>query len=100
MLVITPSGPANEGQAYSLSCDLTGHESLAVTQRTFQWNRLTPTFQDDVSSTTALSFTPLSHSDGGEYRCTATITSPYLSGDHSISRTETIIFSRKLLFQL
>ena len=92
MLVITPSGPAAiEGEAYSLSCDLMGDESLSVSNRRFRWDRLTPTYQWGIHYNRILSFDPLSRDDGGKYRCTTTITSPYLlTSTRTISRANTI----------
>ena len=92
--MITPSGPANEGQAYSLSCDLMGDESLAVR---FRWDRLTPTLELGIYDERVLSFDPLSSDDEGQYRCTTTITSSYLTSTHSKNVIETITVIRKLL---
>ena len=92
MLVITPNGSANEGQAYSLSCELTGDESLAVIMRHFQWETLTSRAQVDEHN---LLFDPLSRDDQGEYRCTTTITSPYLTGNHSRTMVKNIVVKCK-----
>ena len=94
---ITPSSSeANEGQAYSLSCDIMGDESLDVTQQIIRWDRLTPQVQTSIHDGRVLSFDPLSHDDEGLYRCTTTITSPYLTNTRSQLGEFTFIANRKL----
>ena len=92
-LVITPSGPTIERQAYSLSCDLTGDESLAVTNRRFRWDRLT--FQEGILQERILTFNSLTRDDEGQYRCTTTITSLYLNRTRSENALATISVNRK-----
>ena len=94
-LAITPSGPASEGQTFSLSCDLIGDESLAVTNRRFRWDRETPTFQKGIHTGQTLSFNPLSRDDDGQYRCTTTINSTYLTATRTEITAETITVNRK-----
>ena len=91
MLVITPSGSPIEGQTYSLTCDLMGDESLDVSESRFRWDRLAPMFQKGILRAPTLSFTPLTVADAGDYRCTNTITSPYLILVRTQSRTATVI---------
>ena len=79
MLVITPNGSPIEGQIYSLTCDLMGDETLNVTER-FRWDKLTPAPKNcSIIHAATLSFTPLTVADAGDYMCTNTITSPYLT---------------------
>ena len=94
-LVITPNGSPNEGQTYSLTCDLMGDESLAVTATNIRWDRLTPTFQHGIHRTATLSFTPLSRIDGGQYRCTTNIMSPYTTNSPTRICTTTLTVNRK-----
>ena len=78
-LVITSNGSPTEGQTYSLTCDLMGDEALDVTESSIRWDRLTPTPHYGISQAATLSFTSLTVADAGDYRCTNTITSPYLT---------------------
>ena len=95
-LVITTSGSLNEGQTYSLTCDLMGDESLDVTATSIRWDRLTPTFQRGIHQTATLSFTTLSRNNEGQYRCTTNITSLYTT--NNLTEVETMSFTviRKL----
>ena len=88
--VITPNGSLVEGQTYSLTCDLMGDESLNVTVSSIRWDRLTPTFQMGILQAPTLSFTPLTAADAGDYRCTNTITSPYLTGTSTETQMTTV----------
>ena len=92
-LVISPSGSPTEGQAYSLTCDLMGDESLDVTDadNRFRWDRLTPSLRSAVTRTATLSFTSLGLADAGEYECTNNINSPYLTGSITLTATFTVI---------
>ena len=78
-MVVTASGLPIEGQTYSLTCDLMGDESLAVTQRSIRWDRVTPTPQMGIHRTNTLTFNPLRRDDEGQYRCTTNIITPYLN---------------------
>ena len=89
-LVFSTSGPPNEGQTYSLTCDLMGDESLAVTATSIRWDRLTPNFTMAVHKGATVSFTPLSRNDEGQYRCTTNIMSPYTT--RSLTEVETTSF--------
>ena len=95
MLVITPSRPAVEGQAYSLTCDLMGDESLAVTETRIRWDRVTPTFMSEVFRGATYSFAALSRDDEGEYNCVTRITSPYLNSRSFLTQTVTISLTCK-----
>ena len=79
MLVITANGSPIEGQTYSLTCDLMGDEALAVTTTSIRWDRLTLTPRNGISQVATLSFPSLTVADAGDYRCTNTITSHYLT---------------------
>ena len=95
MLVITPNGSPIEGETYSLSCDLMGDESLDVTVSSIRWDRLTPTFKMGILREATLSFTPLTVADAGDYNCTNTITSPYLTSTRTETQTETVSVNGK-----
>ena len=91
-LVITPNGSLIEGETYSLTCDLTGDESLDVADvdNRFRWDRLTPTFQNGVLRAATLSFSSLNVADAGDYRCINTITSPYLTSTRTDTEMTTV----------
>ena len=95
MLVITHSGPAVEGEAYSLTCDLMGDESLAVTETVIRWDRVTQTVMSEVFRGATYFFALLSRDDEGEYNCVTRITSPYLNSSPVLIQRVTISLARK-----
>ena len=84
--VITASGQSIEGQSYSLTCEVRGDESLAVSSSTLRWDK------DGVetSRNPILTFNALSPDDEAEYRCTSTISSPYLIETRTVTTTMTV----------
>ena len=90
--VIKAIGQPLEGQNYLLTCDFEGDERLPNSTIEFQWHDSSMM----LSQSANLSFSPLRRNSSGEYRCTATITSPYLTGRHTRSRTEMLTVTRKL----
>ena len=74
-----------------------GDESLDVAgaNNLFQWDRLTPTFQSGIHQTATLSFTSLTLADAGNYTCTNTITSLYLSSSRTVTRMTTVSVNGK-----
>ena len=68
-----------------------GDESLDVTATSIRWDRFTPNLQMAVHRGATLSFTPLSHDDEGQYRCTTNIMSPYTT--NSLTKRETTSFT-------
>ena len=90
---ITANGQPNEGQSYSLTCAVNGDESLAGTSRTFQWDRVGGS--GSVSQSSVLTFNTLSRDDDGEYRCTSTFTSPYLT-NITLTATTMVTVNREL----
>ncbi len=78
-LTLAPSPMA--GQSYSLTCTLTGGDSLSPTI-SYQFTQDNPGHTGvvgGVSTTPTLTFSPLMLSNGGQYSCQATITSPHLN---------------------
>ena len=94
-LVFSTSGPPNEGQSYSLTCDLMGDESLAVSATSIRWDRLTPNFMMAVHRGATLSFTSLSRDDEGQYMCTTNIMSPYTTSSQTEMETTSFTVIRK-----
>ena len=94
---IRASGFTDEGSNYTLTCTINGDESLAATNRTFQWERV-DSMDDMVQGTMAddtLTFNPLSRDDAGEYRCNVSFDSPYLIGTHYVMTSFNITVTGK-----
>ena len=64
---------------------------MADVDNRFRWDRLTPSFQSEVTRNPTLSFTPLSPANAGQYECTNNINSPYLTGSTTFTATFTVI---------
>ena len=79
ILTLAPSPMA--GQSYSLTCALTGGESLtpSITYQFTQDNSGQAGVVGGVLTTPTLTFNPLMLSNSGQYSCQATITSPHLN---------------------
>ena len=77
----TGGAPIVGGSSYSLTCDHHAPQSLMVT---VQSALRTP----DGTTITSLphTFNPLRVTDGGQYRCTATVSSPYLNDDFTATQ--------------
>ena len=88
-VTITSSGQPTEGQRYVLTCYINGIDQSLSASITYQWDRVGSNFSPSTSQ--QLIFNPLRYSDGGQYRCTVTISSPYLTGTHRPTNVETII---------
>ena len=65
-----------EGQRYTLTCAVRGDELLAPTNRRFQWDKGSST---GIHNGATLTFNQLRPDDAGDYRCTASFDSPYLT---------------------
>ena len=81
--VITASGQPDEGQSYSLTCEVRGDEQLAVSSSTLQWYKKGRKYSQNLT----LTFNPLRRDDAGGYRCTSTFSSPYLTGSRTVTQT-------------
>ena len=73
---------------------MNGDESLAVTSRSFQWDRVGGS--GSVSQSSVLTFNTLSRDDDGEYMCTSTFTSPYLTNTQTVTATTMVTINREL----
>ena len=93
----TASGSTDEGSNYTLTCTVNGDESLAATNRTFQWERVDS--MDDMLRGTlvddTLTFNPLSRDDAGVYRCNVSFDSPYLIGTRYVMTSFNITVTSK-----
>ena len=74
-----------------------GDESLDVTERRIRWDKLTPTYQHGIHRGPTLSFSSLKRPNEGEYRCTQTITSPYLLSTHTEAHIKEIVVVGKFV---
>ena len=86
-------GTPTVGKSYSLNCTVTGADRLNPTI-TYQW------FKDStvVSGETTLSFSSLSLSDAGQYRCDVTVSSTLLSQPITkMSNTQDLTLQSKLV---
>ena len=86
--VITASGQPNEGQSYSLTCEVRGDENLAPTEQRFRWDEVG--VSSGISRVATLTFGPLRPDDAGEYRCTSTFSSPYLTDSRTVTQKRTL----------
>ena len=75
-----------EGQRYTLTCAVRGDELLAPTNRIFQWDKGSRT---GIHNEANLTFNQLRPDDAGDYRCTASFNSTYLTRTQRV--TETVI---------
>ena len=97
---ITASGSTDEGSNYTLTCTINGDESLAATNRTFQWERvgsMDDMLQDPMANDT-LTFNLLHRDDAGVYRCNTSFDSPYLIGTHYVMTSFNIMVTSKCKF--
>ena len=91
--VITASGQPNEGQSYSLTCEVRGDERLAPTRQRFRWDKVGES--SNISRVATFTFNPLRRDDAGVYRCTSTFFSPYLTGSRTLTRTIVVTVNRE-----
>jgi hypothetical protein len=82
------------GQAYSLSCSLTGITDIYIV--TYQWFKGLASNGTQLTDTSQLQFSPLRASDAGLYTCRATVNSVQIEETLSATYTVTII-SRKCI---
>ena len=76
------------GSMYSLNCTVTGAEGLTDSTTNYQWFKNGEVVSGQIMET--LSFASLSFSDAGGYTCQATVMSSLLSGNITMSSTDTV----------
>ena len=91
--IITTSGAFDEGASISLTCEVIGDERLAVSFSTFRWDK----DGREYSRNPTLTFNPLRRDDAGEYRCTSTFFSPYLTGSRTVTQTIVVTVNSKYI---
>ena len=69
-----------EGQRYTLTCAVSGDEFLAPTNRRFQWDT-------GIHNGATLTFNPIRPGDSGDYRCTASFDTRFLTGTQRVTET-------------
>ena len=79
------------GQSYFLTCGITGAENLSPSIA-YQW---TNNNGDQIGTNEIFSFSSLRFSDAGRYACRATVSSPYLSGNISMTGTHDVKIQSK-----
>ena len=82
--VITVEGRPVEGRRYTLTCAVGGDELLAPTNRRFQWVKDRST---RINNRATLTFNQLRPDDVGDYRCTASFDTPFLSETQTVTET-------------
>ena len=88
-------GTPTVGESYSLTCTVTGADRLNPTI-TYQWFKDNTVVSGETQST--LSFSSLSLSDAGQYRCDVTVSSTLLSQPITkMSNTQDLTLQSKLV---
>ena len=91
-------GTPTVGESYSLNCTATGADRLNATI-TYQWFKDNTMISGETQST--LSFSSLSLSDAGQYRCDVTVSSTLLSQPvMNMSNTQDLTLQSKYNFSL
>ena len=80
MTVSATGAPIVGGTNYSLTCDHDAPQSLNATVQS------TLTTGGTMLTSLPRTFNPLLVTDGGQYSCTATVSSPYLTGDFTATQ--------------
>ena len=97
MISSTPTGNAVVGQSYSLSCSVSGADSLSPTSTTYRWYNESDDPRSQVgTNSSAYAFTLVQLYHAGQYTCEVTITSPYLNAALSQSMMRDINVQSKL----
>ena len=95
---IVSGGTPTVGERYSLTCTVTGADRLNPTI-TYRWFNGT-TLVSVVQQSETLSFSSLSLSDAGEYRCDVTVSSTLLSQPiTNMSNTQDLTLQSKNKFR-
>ena len=88
-------GTPTVGESYSLTCTVTGADQLNATI-TYKWFKNNTMVSGETQST--LSFSSLSLSDAGQYRCDVTVNSTLLSQSIiKMSNTQDLTLQSKLV---
>ena len=95
--MITPTGTAAVGQSYTLTCSVSGADSLSPTSTTYRWyNGSSETGSQIGTNSSTYALTRLRPYHAGQYTCEVTIASPFLNADLSGSMMRSITLQSKL----
>lgn len=85
---LSASGSFTAGQTYTLNCtaNVHGGENLS-TITTITWTQPSGNVTSGIGSSLSLSIEPLRLSDAGNYTCTTSVSSPFLTGLQNSSGT-------------
>ncbi len=86
--MVTPSGSPMAGQSFTLTCSLTGGDSLSPTV-SYQWRR----GESLLTNSPTFHFDSLYLSDTGQYRCVVRLSSSQLNQEHTVTETYSIDFA-------
>ncbi len=85
-VAVSGDGTLTEGSPYTLTCTVSGHQSLMATV-TYQWSSSLQGQTDGMNYT----FNPIDRDDNGTYTCQVTISSPLLNSDIIVEQDSTKI---------
>ena len=90
-VTVSGSGTPTEGSPFTLTCTVSGHQSLMATV-TYQWSRSSGSLQGPTNGMT-YTFNPIDRDDNGTYTCQVTISSPLLNSDIAEQDSTTLLVS-------
>ena len=94
--MITPTSTAAVGQqGYSLTCSVSGADSLSPTSTTYRWYNESSNPRSQVGTASTYTFTRLQPYHSGQYTCEVAISSPFLNADLSQSMMRSITLRSK-----
>ena len=94
--MITPTGTAAVGQGYTLTCSVSGTDSLSPTSTTYRWyNGSSETGSPIGTNSSTYTFSSLRPYHAGQYTCEVTVASPFLNADLSQSMMQSITLQSK-----
>ncbi len=92
--MVTPSGSPMAGQSFTLTCSLTGGDSLSPTV-SYQWRR----GESLLTNSPILHFDSLYLSDVGQYSCVVILSSSLLDQEYTVTGTYNIEFISKYVYK-
>ena len=83
-------------EGYSLTCSVSGADSLSPTSTTYRWyNGSSETGSQVGTNSSTYAFTRLRPYDAGQYTCEVTIVSPFLNGDLNGTMMQSVTLQSK-----
>ena len=93
--MITPTGTTAVGQSYTLTCSVSGADSLSPTTTYTWYNGSSDTGSQIGTNSSTYAFTRLRPYHAGQYTCEVTISSAFLNGDLSGSMMQLVTLQSK-----